>query len=243
MIQKELSLTELFGALSVIALSISVISNAYFYYSLDAMWVMSILSPAFYVSEIIKVLALIFAPIALVGMLMDLYAFILRKAHHLKPKKRYKLSAGENNHEIKLQLRLNEKKFVHWQSLFVIFTAISCIAGLFVLKLISQTTMFWSVILIGIILAIFTNEEVRKDKGLRYLMLMMLAVLSTCFSAQLKLNNLSSSPEAVLKVKDNNKWIVLDSFQGSVILLNRAENNSHIKIVKFEEIDRISSQH
>lgn len=103
--------------------------------------------------------------------------------------------------------------------------------------------MFWTVILIGIILAIFTNEEVRKDKGLRYLMLMMLAVLSTCFSAQLKLNNLSSSPEAVLKVKDNNKWIVLDSFQGSVILLNRAENNSHIKIVKFEEIDRISSQH
>lgn len=95
MIQKELSLTELFGALSVIALSISVISNAYFYYSLDAMWVMSILSPAFYISEIIKVLALIFAPIALVGMLMDLYAFLLRKAHHLKPKKDINCLQGE----------------------------------------------------------------------------------------------------------------------------------------------------
>ena len=94
MIQKELPLTELLGILSAIALSISVISNAYFYYSLDAIWVMSILSPAFYVSEIIKVLALILAVTALVGMPMALYAFLLRKVHHFKPKKRYKLSAG-----------------------------------------------------------------------------------------------------------------------------------------------------
>lgn len=103
--------------------------------------------------------------------------------------------------------------------------------------------MLWTAVLIGVILVVLTDEEVRKDKSLRYLVLMILAVLATCFSAQLKLNNLSSSPEAVLKLKDNNKWIVLDSVQDSVILLNRAENNASIKIVKFEEIDRISSQH
>lgn len=243
MIQKELPLTELLGILSAIALSISVISNAYFYYSLDAIWVMSILSPAFYVSEIIKVLALILAVTALVGMPMALYAFLLRKAHHFKPKKRYKLSAGGDNHEIKQQLRLAEKKFVRWPSFFVVFITVSCITCLSALNIISRPAVLWTAVLIGVILIILTDEEVRKDKGLRYLVLMILAVLATCFSAQLKLNNLSSSPEAVLKLKDNNKWIVLDSVQDSVILLNRAENNASIKIVKFEEIDRISSQH
>ena len=243
MIQKELPLTELLGILSAIALSISVISNAYFYYSLDAIWVMSILSPAFYVSEIIKVLALILAVTALVGMPMALYAFLLRKAHHFKPKKRYKLSAGGDNQEIKQQLSLAEKKFVRWRSFFVVFITVSCITCLAALNIISRPAVLWTAVLIGVILVILTDEEVRKDKGLRYLVLMILAVLATCFSAQLKLNNLSSSPEAVLKLKDNNKWIVLDSVQDSVILLNRAENNASIKIVKFEEIDRISSQH
>ena len=56
MIKKEFSISELFGILSVVALTISVLANTYFYYSLDAIWVMSVLSPTFYVMDIIKVI-------------------------------------------------------------------------------------------------------------------------------------------------------------------------------------------
>ena len=241
MIKKELSITELFGILSVVALSISVISNAFFYYSLDALWVMSVLSPTFYILDIVKVIVIIFFTIAVVGGLMDLYTFLLKKIQILKPKAKYKLPIGIDESGIKKQLKKTEQKFIRWQSVFVILISTSCLVLLLVYSFISSATLIWSCGLIGIILAIFTDEGIRKDKELKYMVFIILAVFTTCFSAQLKLNSISSYPEAFLKSHDKNKWYVLDSFQDKVILLNKTENKSNIKVVKFEEIDRISA--
>ncbi|UUS58801.1 MULTISPECIES: hypothetical protein [unclassified Acinetobacter] len=241
MIKKELSITELFGILSIAALTISVISNAFFYYSLDAIWIMSVLSPSFYIFEIIKVLVLSCSVIAVVGVLLDFYKFLFKQYCKSKPKKKILVSNHITEAELKEKIEQFLKKHKLLQAIFVIIVCVSGLITLYVNNFIGQTSMLWGAVLIGITLNIFTDDEVRRDKPLKFLVLTILAIFATCFSAQLKLNDIKKSPVATLKIKDVNKWYVLDSFQGNVILFNDSENKSNIKVVKFEDIDRISS--
>ena len=53
---KEISITEIMGLLSFVGIAISVIAQTYFYLRLDAIWVMSIISPTIYLLDIIKVI-------------------------------------------------------------------------------------------------------------------------------------------------------------------------------------------
>lgn len=55
---KELSLTDLIALISTISVLVSVTSQAYFYYRLDALWVMSLLTPSIYFVEVVKVIIL-----------------------------------------------------------------------------------------------------------------------------------------------------------------------------------------
>lgn len=45
---KDLSLTDYISGVSAIGLAISVISQSYFYFRLDALWIMSLISPTIY---------------------------------------------------------------------------------------------------------------------------------------------------------------------------------------------------
>lgn len=56
---KELNITEFVSLLTIVALSICVISQTYFYYRLDALWVMSLIPPSIYLFDIIKVIVFI----------------------------------------------------------------------------------------------------------------------------------------------------------------------------------------
>ena len=112
---------------------------------------------------------------------------------------------------------------------------------MFSFQIIGFAEVLWCSVLVGSVLSIFTDEGVRKDTGIKYFVFSIIVIFTTCFSAQLKLNNIPNSPVAFLKSQDKNKWYVLDSFQDNVILLNKTENKSNIKVVKFEEIDRISA--
>jgi len=87
----------------------------------------------------------------------------------------------------------------------------------------------------------FTNKEVKQDNELKILFLIIFLILATCFSAQIKLNNLTQLPIAILKDEKNPmNWYILDGSQDKFILLNR-DSKKMIKVVKFEEIDRIIS--
>lgn len=124
MIKKELSITELFGVLSVVALSISVFSNAFFYYSLDAVWVMSILSPTFYIFEILKVLLLMSGVIVLVIFLMETFKWLIKKSFNFRQKKRFKLSTDPDQTDNTYQAIIQQDKSFHfWQTIFVIAIA------------------------------------------------------------------------------------------------------------------------
>lgn len=245
MIKKELSITELFGVLSVIALTISVFSNAYFYYYLDAMWVMSILSPTFYISEILKVLMLMSLAIIVVGFLMDAFKWLVKKSFIFRKKQRFVLSVQQNTNNIVYQRILKkDKSFQFWQTIFVIVISTITIFLLTFLGFISITSMLWNSVLIGFVVGLFTNKEIRKDKELKLFILIGVVVFTTCFSAELKLNNIHQLPIAKLKndkgVKNTLDWYVLDGSQDKLILLNQSSKKV-IKVVKFEEIDRIIS--
>ena len=54
---KELSLTDYISGVSAIGLAISVISQSYFYFRLDALWVMSLISPTIYLFDVIRPLS------------------------------------------------------------------------------------------------------------------------------------------------------------------------------------------
>jgi hypothetical protein len=241
MIKKELSITELFGVLSVIALSISVLSNAFFYFSLDALWVMSVLSPTFYIFEIIKVIVIMFSAIAVVGGLLDIYKYVLKKCQLLKPKARYKFNTHCDNSEFRQLIKRGERRFELGQICFVVILTTLGSIILFHFRIIGFVSVLWCAILVGSILAVLTDKEVHKDKSLKIVILTIIALFATCFSAQLKLNSIQNAPIAFLKSPDKNKWYVLDGFQDKVILLSQEKNKSNIKVVKFEEIDRITS--
>lgn len=242
MIKKEISVSELIGILSILALGISVLSNAFFYYSLDALWVMSILSPTFYITEIVKVLIIISLVICTVGVLIDIYQFLFKKYIKRYPKKRLLFDSVNDHFQLKKQFEKSSKRFIRWQAVFVIGICISCLMIFLVFQIIGASTFLWSCILISITFSIFTDANVRKDKQLRYFILIILSIFTTCFSAQLKLNQIEDSPIAVLKQEDQNTWFVIDSFQDKVIIFSQFDKKSNIKVVKFEEIARIRSE-
>lgn len=242
MIKKDLSIPELFGVLSVIALSISVLSNVYFYYCLDAMWVMSILSPTFYISEILKVLVLMSIAICFVGFLMDVFKWLIKTSYKVRLKEYLKLPSQHDASDIHYQKIIKlEKSFQFWQMIFIVTVSTIFIFLLTLFKFISFASMLWSSILIGWVLGVFTNKDVRKDKELKLFIVIGLVALTTCFSAHIKLNNLDQLPIAKLKnTKDITDWYVLDGSQDKLILLNLSPQKV-IKVVKLDEIDRIFS--
>lgn len=242
MIKRELSITELFGVLSVVALTISVFSNAYFYYSLDAIWVMSILSPTFYIFEILKVLVLMAASILVVGFLMDIFKWMIKKSYKFRQKKRFKLSTQNILTDCKYkEIFKQNESFQFWQTTFVIVICTIIVVLFTLFDLIKFNSMLWNIFLIGLTLGIFTNKEIKKDKELKLFVFIVFFALTTCFSAQIKLNDIEKLPVAKLKNdKELINWYVLDGSQDKLILLQQSSRNV-IKIVKFEEIDRIIS--
>lgn len=242
MIKTESSITELLGVLSVVALTISVFSNAYFYYSLDAIWVMSILSPTFYIFEILKVLVLMAGSILVVGFLMDIFKWMIKKSYKFRQKKRFKLSTQNILTDCKYkEIFKQNESFQFWQTTFVIVICTIIVVLFTLFGLIKFNSMLWNSFLIGLTLGIFTNKEIKKDKELKLFVFIVFFALTTCFSAQIKLNDIEKLPVAKLKNdKELINWYVLDGSQDKLILLQQSSRNV-IKIVKFEEIDRIIS--
>ena len=81
---KEFSLTDIIAVISAAALIVTMASQTYFYYKLDALWVMSILSPFVYFIEVMKVLLLTSILIVGVSIFETIYSFLLKIFVHDK---------------------------------------------------------------------------------------------------------------------------------------------------------------
>lgn len=246
MIKKEFSISELFGILSVVALTISVLANTYFYYSLDAIWVMSVLSPTFYVMDIIKVITALSVVIFFNAFFVYQYkALTVRFYKYVKKKK--VIVKDQNIKETTQLINKNQKKYELGKILFVLL-AYAVILWLFgiIFKSSGQVIYFSELlfisVLVGGMLTIFSDNQIRKDKEIVIFIMIFMSLIATCFVADTKLKRLNeSAPITILKNKDKENWIIVDSFQDKAILLNQTAKHNIIKIVKFEEIDRIIS--
>ncbi|WP_227549101.1 hypothetical protein [Acinetobacter bereziniae] len=203
---------------------------------------MSILSPTFYIFEILKVLVLMAGSILVVGFLMDIFKWMIKKSYKFRQKKRFKLSTQNILTDCKYkEIFKQNESFQFWQTTFVIVICTIIVVLFTLFGLIKFNSMLWNSFLIGLTLGIFTNKEIKKDKELKLFVFIVFFALTTCFSAQIKLNDIEKLPVAKLKNdKELINWYVLDGSQDKLILLQQSSRNV-IKIVKFEEIDRIIS--
>ncbi len=180
--------------------------------------------------------------ITVVGFLMDAFKWLIKKSFYFRQKKHFKLSINDTSMNDTYQKILKlDKSFQFWQTIFIIAVVTVFLVVLTKLGFIGFSALLWNSVLIGLTLGIFTNKDIKNDKVLKIFILIIFATFSTCFSAQIKLNNLEQLPIADLK-NNNQKthWYVLDGSQDKLVLLERGSKNV-IKIVKFEEIDRIIS--
>ena len=86
---------------------------------------MSILSPTFYIFEILKVLVLMAGSILVVGFLMDIFKWMIKKSYKFRQKKRFKLSTQNILTDCKYkEIFKQNESFQFWQTTFVIVIVI-----------------------------------------------------------------------------------------------------------------------
>ena len=85
---KELSITEFLSIITAIALVVCVITQTYFYFRLDALWVMSLIPPSIYFFEIIKIIVIFIFSISLIFIFEECYKKLTKRFRH-KRKIRY----------------------------------------------------------------------------------------------------------------------------------------------------------
>ncbi|NHB58599.1 hypothetical protein G9F32_11325 [Acinetobacter sp. 194] len=244
MIKKELSITELFGVLSIIGISITVISNTYFYYQLDAIWMTSLLSPTFYLFEVFKVMLVFCSAVIFVDFFVERYDTCARYLYRkILRKKSFKFDVLGHNHSfIKAQMVGYFNRYTCFKTLFLTFLLSIPIIVLKSMHLVNTANFFWLCVLLGLIAGLQINRHIKQDKIFHYFILFLIIVICSFITAHIKLDHLNDLPIAVLKSSsDDRSWLVLESSNDKTILLN-AMNHQDFKIVKFEEIDRIISK-
>jgi hypothetical protein len=180
MIKKELSITELFGVFSIIGISITVISNTYFYYQLDAIWMTSLLSPTFYLFEVFKVMLVFVSAVIFVGLFVEGYdkcaQYLYRK---ILSKKSFKLDVQGNNH---LFIKTQMVRYGNWYTgikTLILTTLLSIpITVLKSIHLVNTATFFWLCILIGLIAGLQINSHIKQDKILHFFLIFQLLLFA-----------------------------------------------------------------
>src|SRR5690606_23842416 len=122
MILKEVTVTEALSFFSAFALIISLINQTYFYYRLDAMWVMSLISPTIYLFDIFKVIATLLILIGVMTLLDFLYKNITKKIIY---KKRIIFRQGDDLSKLLIEKRKEyERNFIIFILLILILLII-----------------------------------------------------------------------------------------------------------------------
>ena len=104
---KDLSLTDYISGVSAIGLAISVISQSYFYFRLDALWVMSLISPTIYLFDVIKVIVFLLILVGGVIALEQFYRYLTKKFRH---KKKIKYVESKSIDDLLIKNRANYER-------------------------------------------------------------------------------------------------------------------------------------
>ncbi|QEK35652.1 hypothetical protein F9230_09855 [Acinetobacter johnsonii] len=232
---KEFSLTDIIAVISTVALVVTMASQTYFYYKLDALWVMSILSPSVYFIEVMKVLLLTSILIVGVSIFETIYSFLL-KILIIKRKIPYK----NNEKEINILLIKNKKSYIRGFTVFSILLLMIIFCGLSKLGIsVTNSIIYWTYFILGLSLALLTNKSL--DLVTRRLTLILIVISVTALNAEIKISRLKNAP--VVFVKESNSKVVratlVEAYQDKIIVANSKDLNGGLKILKLDQVEKI----
>ncbi|MGY6624804.1 hypothetical protein [Acinetobacter johnsonii] len=236
---KEFSLTDIIAVISTVALVVTMASQTYFYYKLDALWVMSILSPSVYFIEVMKVLLLTSILIVGVSIFETIYSFLL-KILIIKRKIPYK----NNEKEINILLIKNKKSYIRGFTVFSILLLMIIFCGLSKLGIsVTNSIIYWTYFILGLSLALLTNKSL--DLVTRRLTLILIVISVTALNAEIKISRLKNAP--VVFVKESNSKVVratlVEAYQDKIIVANSKDLNGGLKILKLDQVEKIVPIH
>jgi len=236
---RDLSLTDYISGVSAIGLTISVISQSYFYFRLDALWVMSLISPTIYLFDVIKVIVLLLILVGGVIALEQFYRYLTKKFRH---KKKVRYIEGKSIDDLLIKNR------VRYERNFNIFLCVLvCIFTFFLALLKFRATLALFVILgifLGIVILIALDKTLSKVTRRTFLGLLLF--VGSLLHGEYKYMQIVELPQVLLKDKKSefNQSKLLEVTKTDAILFQRDNKRAvSFKIINLNQIDKIIAFH
>jgi len=232
---KEISITEIMGLLSFVGIAISVIAQTYFYLRLDAIWVMSIISPTIYLLDIIKVIVCL---LVIMGSIITLESFYRKVTKKIRLREKIVYIENQKTHN----LLVNNRKKYERNFQFLIFLIIWGICFLLSDFKIKSTYIFFVIIGMFFGVVLFLALDKSLSKTIRKIILGLLLVIGAIGLGEFKYTKIPELPFVLLdnKKSEFNKTKLLEISKTEAILLKKDKNGAFsFKIVQVNQIDKI----
>ena len=232
---KELSLTDLITFVSAISVLVSIASQTYFYYRLDALWIMSFLTPSIYFIEVIRVMILFAILVFNVICIEQIFKWGLKCIVHKK-----KIRFFSNNDYLQVLTEAQKK----YGNNLTVFLGIMIFVEWFLLNYFTNIfrvgILLWISAISGLILALLTDKEF--DRTIRYVTLGMILLCVTALNAELKIVELDRAPYVYLKNDNDEKYRLMEVTQDKVIIFNVVDSNYQIQLMNTDQIKKIVAE-
>ncbi len=232
---RELSITDYISGVSAIGLTISVISQSYFYFRLDALWVMSLISPTIYLFDVIKVIVFLLVLVGGVIALEQFYRYLTKKFRH---KKKIKYVESKSIDDLLIKNRANYER-----NFYIFLCTLICIFIFFLTFLKFKVTLVLFVILgifLGIVILIALDKTLSKVT--RRTLLGLLLFVGSLLHGEYKYIQIVELPHVLLKDKNSefNQAKLLEVTKTDAILFQRNNKGAvNFKIISLNQIDKI----
>lgn len=233
---KKWGFTDLIALITSGGLGISLASQTYFYYRLDSLWIISILPISVYFLDVLKVTLLIFLIIGFVGACKFLYKLIYKKFF----RKKINLASDFNLFNF---ISIEERKHILYFSYATVILA-QCVFEIlrYIGFIIAPNIQFWTSFVIGLTITLFNSHKI--SKGALSTVVILIVISVAILNAEIKLNAFENNPYVYYKgqiSKELMKSKLLEAYQDKLIVLERDDNKTIIKILKIEQIEKIVS--
>lgn len=229
---KELSFTDLIAIFSTIAILVSIASQTYFYFRLDALWILSFLTPSIYFIEVIRVMILFILIFFNVICIEQVFKWGLK---YIVKKKRVRLSTYESTFDV---LNKSYKKYETNQTIFFgVIVFVEWILLDYFIGYFSITIFVFVCAISGLILALLIDKTL--DRIVRFVTLGLIILFITALNGELKIRELKQTPKVFVKDNPTYEYKVLEVIQNRVIVFDDRKTNIEIKIVPIDDIEKI----